>query len=300
MKKILVLSDLEGTIGVVSGVSNEEANLLRKKELEVLLEVLLKEKDSLIYLCDCHGSGKNLDNQFTDIGNLQIVQNYWNIDFSIKYEFAIMIGFHAKAGAKGLAHSFLMDFKSVSMGGREVGEIEVFANLLRFHDIKVLFICADDASKAEVRKAKCRHINSSNCQRSAEYQDYFSFKCEIEKAVYLDMGEGMGYNPSPITVEFYHPAVEKRVKEFCKQGEFEKIQFENSVYFLEQLPEISIHITLWKETEIRSMLRALRKKRKEIIVLRSKDKYIDKVLNLKLDQVSYYQICYVFDKVNNL
>lgn len=292
---ILVLSDLEGTIGVVNGISNEEAAQLRIKEIEALLEVLLKEGYKHIYLCDCHGSGKNLDGHFKSVENLYIIQNYWNIDFSLKYEFALLIGFHAKAGENGLAHSFLIDFKSVVMDEKEVGEIEVFSNLLYAHGIKVIFISADEPAKDEVRNIKCKYFNSSNS--FILNKNYLDFKYEIEKAVCTDSYKIGRYNPAPIEIEFYDVRIEKLVKEFVCQEEQRKVRFENCIHFLEQLPEISIRVMLWKDDEINNMLRELKKKREEITVLKRKDNYIENILNQEVGAVSYYQLRYLFERV---
>lgn len=153
--KVLVLSDLEGVIGLYGMSDDAENTRLFTLELCAVIDALHAIGVKDITVCDAHDSGDTLDRGIMRSKDVAVIAQFWNIDLSVKYDMALLTGFHGMNGAGGFSpHTFRPDIQSLAIDGLYLaGEVEVFMRWLALHRIPVVFVSGDDAAAREA--ARC-------------------------------------------------------------------------------------------------------------------------------------------------
>lgn len=161
--KVYVSVDMEGIAGIVlreqlkRGESlYEEARHLLTKEVNIVVESLLAEGATEIIVKDAHGSGFNflvdqLHPQATYcFGALKVNQRFPGLDTS--FDAALLIGYHAKGGEEKAFSDHTMTsrgWQSVSLNGKQIGEIGLDSLLFGLHDVPVIMVSGDDKTCRE-------------------------------------------------------------------------------------------------------------------------------------------------------
>lgn len=162
-KNILLLSDLEGIIGVYNLDEDEINKKLYMKEISIIFDTIIKNKFYNIYYCDIHDNGSMRLLLQDKYPNVHFIEEFINIDFNVHYEAAYLTGFHARCNTDGiLCHSFRNDFYEVYLGDKVVGELEIYINWLSYYDIPIAFVSCDDVAMEEIRRVDCiKNISKS-------------------------------------------------------------------------------------------------------------------------------------------
>ncbi|MDO5650290.1 MAG: M55 family metallopeptidase [Gallicola sp.] len=165
--RILILSDVEGAIGVTSMQDTQECDALSCKEVRMAVFAILSVlPDAEIHVCSCHNNGESLE-AIGDLGdNCTFSKGIWNLDLNVHYDFAMLLGFHAMYGKSGFAsHSFRHDIDKVYLGDEETGEIGIFSNYLLNANVPVLLVSCDSEAMEE-----SQHIPNVFITKNAEGQ----------------------------------------------------------------------------------------------------------------------------------
>ena len=160
-RKILILSDLEGILGVDS-IFNTKSNVSKyQREVSAYLQVASKLGYEVFY-CDMHGNGtmvgwNDKESPFRIIAKEKLKCELSQTCFNC----AAMIGFHAKAGSDGvLSHTFTDEVLDLRIGGESAGEIEIIALWLWKYRIPVAFLSGRREAQEEAERIGCTfHAN---------------------------------------------------------------------------------------------------------------------------------------------
>lgn len=153
--KVLILSDLEGVSGLYSLSDEAENTRFYTLELCAVIDALHAIGVRDITVCDAHDSGDTLDRDVMRSKGADVIAQFWNIDVSVKYDMALLTGFHGMNGAGGCSpHTFRPDIQSLAIDGLyNAGEVEVFMRWLALHEIPVVFVSGDDAAAREAARS---------------------------------------------------------------------------------------------------------------------------------------------------
>ena len=183
MKKCLIVADLEGIYGV-KDLSDTDSN---KKYLMEQLQITCKcvfdfDENYKIHICLIHDDGSLLagadfcDNRISYSGGFfSLLTDYLDFDF------AIMIGFHSKAGGKGrFPHSFRNEISCIISNDREVGEVFLYSMLLKNKGIEVIFVSGEGNFEDEVLNCNAI-VHEIVSMREYEYKLMQSLSRKIEQ-----------------------------------------------------------------------------------------------------------------------
>lgn len=165
MSKVYISADLEGVNGVVYPHQTEPTNEGYKyskkqqhKELNCIIETLIKAGVRHITVNDAHGSMDNLNlsdlNSKVELitGKPKPVSMLTGLDNS--YNCVLFTGYHARAGSeKGvLAHTFSPIYKNIKLNGVSVGEIEINSIYAGIKKVPVALITGDYAACEQAKE----------------------------------------------------------------------------------------------------------------------------------------------------
>ena len=179
MSYILIIFDQEGCIGVNKELSTQQNDKYYIQQCQFTIEVIQETiPDASIYICDAHFNGDILSNTLSAIyRKVYFVSMPWNIDFSIKYDYALLLGFHGHSKTNDpLAHSFRPEFNFVSIDNQLVGELSVFIQFLECHSIEIAFISGNSYINEELRIHQYNHYLFSNSNSVIEYKHIQEYK----------------------------------------------------------------------------------------------------------------------------
>ena len=156
-KNVLILFDLEGCIGI-DNLQNLYADYyLYCKECDLVLSTLSQTyPDWELTVCDCHANGMVLPSLTYAFPHAHFLAMPWNIDFTKKYDYGILFGFHGHRNTKDpLAHTFRPEILSVHIGDKLVGEVGIFLNILAYHNVPCIYINGSPYIADEISDMKC-------------------------------------------------------------------------------------------------------------------------------------------------
>lgn len=162
IEKIIILTDLEGIIGVTE-IENDCLNkALLIEELKSIIIVLNSINIHKVDVCFVHNGGQLLEGCELKEYGCKIYRDLLDIKEIGDYDTAIMNGFHGKNGSGGnFDHSFRFDIREVKWNDHVVGEIEIYASWLKKKNVPVIFLSGEFACEEEVRNIRCGFFSTS-------------------------------------------------------------------------------------------------------------------------------------------
>lgn len=161
--RILIVTDLEGAGGVNDADEQllpgqrrfAESQRILTGEVNAAVEGAVAAGAAEVVIWDGHDGSRTLSIE-TIHEKARLLQgrptpaNYYMSERA--YDGIIFIGQHAKAGAKGavLAHTQSFGVRSITLNGREVGEVGQVAAIAGQFDIPVIMLSGDEAACAEM------------------------------------------------------------------------------------------------------------------------------------------------------
>ena len=158
--RYLIMTDIEGVTGVTSYAQAENSQFGRDMLMNDLLAVIRgirMEGDHEIVVYDMHTDGRNVD--ITGLPeDVQVVAGkpinpkvYRGVGGH--FDGLFMVGLHAMGRREGamLAHSYLVQYDSIHINGKLVGEIGVEALLAGEQGTPLVFVSGDDTGCAEAK-----------------------------------------------------------------------------------------------------------------------------------------------------
>lgn len=291
MDNILIILDLEIIIGV-KDLWDEKANeLLLYKEISTIIDSVPEEIN--IYLCYGHNDGILPGNLVEDLSpKIHIIEHLYNIDFSIEYKTAFLIGFHGKKSDQcSFPHTFRNEIEMFLFGKKEVGEIEIITNWLSYYKIPVSLI-STEALVIDYLKYDCIY---HNVDKENINTIYLNLQNDVKKALESEIRLSK-FNNSEIKI-IYNDHVQKRTKEF---GLDIKDSFKDTIGFFDYF--VNLHVPLnhiiERDTEIQYELIKNRPESLESV----KDENIRKLLDKDINLINYFDLSKIleyFHIVNN-
>lgn len=179
---ILIITDLEGIIGIASLKYMDKNNDLFLYEINATLDILRRNGFTNITLCNIHNNGYENDRLLADFSkerNLSII-NLNELYYKVKYyDIAILLGFHGMVNSGGrFDHSFRLDIISCKFNCEEIGELGIFTRFLENNGVQVLFISGEgyfeDELDNDLKSNIAIHKCSSNKTATEQYEEFES------------------------------------------------------------------------------------------------------------------------------
>lgn len=255
-KKVLILFDLEGCIGIDSLQNLYADYYLYCKECDLVLSTLSQiYPDWELTVCDCHGNGMVLPSLTYAFPHVHFLAMPWNIDFTANYDYGILFGFHGHRYTKDpLAHSFRPEILSVYIGDKLVGEVGIFLNILSYYSIPCIYIngssyIADEISDMKCRKSYTKHIGiyNENSLLAAAYDELISDLCQLSAFRLSDLPQ---YDNSTIGIRFLNSDYIKNLSEYKTKSK-DTIYFENTMDFFANLRNLCTKIMAYQNAKSR-------------------------------------------------
>lgn len=147
-KKVIILYDLEGIIGIVSlhPTHKKRNDSLAAHELGLVIDELREAGFSSIAICCVHNIGIDDQEIYRLIDDKQIeIVSFEELATNIsRYQYAVMIGFHGMANSGGrFDHTFRFDILSCEYNNLVIGEVGIFYRFLLNNNIKVILISGE-------------------------------------------------------------------------------------------------------------------------------------------------------------
>lgn len=169
MSNYLLLTDLEGIIGVRNLRRHYENGNLLLREIEVTVSSIRAHAEN-ISVCYIHNNGKGLSqNQLANMG-VDLIEGIWNLRMQIShFDYAILIGFHGMKNSGGtFDHSFKMDITEILCGNLKIGEVGIYYRWLLLNGVQPLLISGEGNFAEELAAFDClihavsqkRHLNN--------------------------------------------------------------------------------------------------------------------------------------------
>lgn len=271
----LILADLEGIYDVYDLEDITACQRAYCEELKVYIDALLHRGIGRIYVCDAHDQGNLLTDlpKICDNDNIQVISTVAAIDFDIRYDFAMLVGFHGMSGSPGiLPHSLRYNFKQLSVFSKNfnvhlpIGEVELYTRWLGSKGIPVFFVSGD---REAVYEANCFNPYRETCCVKSLFEEektdrepvFRKIRSSIDAAFTLDFSRCLSSDDDPIHLTFTH---EDLFEELLKSGypvKDDGIVYESCSAFVENLyPLVEIFIAFDRKNmaENRRFLKELR------------------------------------------
>lgn len=246
-KKVLILFDLEGCIGI-DNLQNLHADYyLYCKECDLVLSTLTElYPDWDFSVCDCHGSGTILISLSYVFPNVHFFCMPWNIDFSVNYDYGMLFGFHGHSQTRDpMAHSFRPEIASVYIKNNVIGELGIFLNLFAYYNIPCIFINGSSYIENEIAEIKClksynKHLGTYK-NRDLLISAYQNLVNDLNKLTFLNFLTLNKYNDSVIKVNFIDINYVRYLSDYTSLSNY-TIQFENTIDFFVNLNRLCTKI----------------------------------------------------------
>lgn len=253
-KKVLILFDLEGCIGI-DNLQNLYADFyLYCKECDLVLNTLSQiYSDWELTVCDCHGNGMILPSLTYAFPHIHFLSMPWSIDFTANYDYGILFGFHGHRLTKDpLAHSFRPEILSVHIGDKLAGEVSIFLNILAYHNIPCIYINGSPYIEDEISNIKCmksytKHmgIYKESCLLTAAYEELVNNLGKLSSFHPSDLPE---YDNSTVGIRFLSSDYIINLSEYITKYD-DTIYFENTMDFFANLKNLCTKIMEYQNTK---------------------------------------------------
>lgn len=240
-EKVLIISDLEGIIGIENLYDDSTNELLLYKQASIAFDFYKTIMDADIYFCYCHNAGISPEIIRENYPKVTLIEHLWNIDFSVQYDFAILLGFHDKSGGIGLfPHSFRVEISKIILFQEVVGEIEIIIEFLRLNKVPTILVSADkDTIDTIDNQNLVKHIiiigNLQGCEKSNE-KSYSDLLICLKQSIELVNNKTFLYGNSLINPRIRLELKEKVDKLMLKFDIYIQKEFSDAEEFVEYLP----------------------------------------------------------------
>lgn len=227
MEKVLVVSDLEG-ISTISSLSDSTNYIQYAEEINIVSNKV-RNQGYEVYICDVHNGGTLLKEQ--TILATKIYYGLQNIDFKIDYDYAILLGFHGRAGDSGIwVHSFKEEIKNVYLERDVVGEVGVICTWLNNKGIQVVQIIGAEGIEEE---AKFLNVTYSVVKKQNGIANPID---EVIDSIVFTKKKLMSKCEKKVQVEFVNPDIAYYlVDRGFKINNKREIVFDNLEIFIKQM-----------------------------------------------------------------
>jgi len=207
----LILADIEGVLGVWDFENDKEnSKILYTREIEVYIKSLINNGVVKITVCDSHNKGDMILPSIIS-NKVSLISQAKNISINeVKYDFAIMVGYHGMGESLGIMpHTMRFDFKRIYAGGIPIGEVEIYSRWLGFHGVPVILVTGD---REAVYEANCFNPYRTTCCVKSLFQNehirpqliYDKLASSVDAAMGLNMSKCLARDNEEISVEFYN------------------------------------------------------------------------------------------------
>ena len=149
---VLLVVDMEGCCGIYDMNDKEDCKQKMIDEVDFVISELNQVGYKDITVLDCHNDGMTLKSYCQNHG-LSFVNHLWSLNGQVRYSFALLVGFHGKAGAGGyFPHTIRQEINSMYMGNNCIGEVSLVINYLSYYDIPVVYVGGDKSIEQELMK----------------------------------------------------------------------------------------------------------------------------------------------------
>ncbi len=302
-RNILILSDLEGVIGIYDLNDSEYCKNMYEKELTIIFDTILLREQSNIYFCNMHDNGGmnlNLKHLYPQIN---FIDNFLSIDFSIRYDCSMFFGFHSMGGTDGiLSHSFRDDIMEVNIGNKIVGELQIYINWLSYYKIPVILVSCDDVAMEEIKKVNCiKNISKykENRNESLEYL-YNRLKENILLSLELPL-KNTEYDDSNISIKFINDDFLKYFESINYDLKENYICYYDTLEFIDDMINLSNILNEASQKEyllISSFVKNLRMNYSNFSVKEINDDDFTIFINKDIRSISEFERNYILDKLD--
>ena len=303
---ILILTDLEGSIGLQKGMPYCCMKSYWKKTISAAIEAIKGNNNiTNIDICNIHNNGNETEELKRDIQQDSIVFHKGItglFNACKKCDVAMMVGVHGKSNSGGMfPHSFRTDIKNIFWGynGKAVGEVFLFLHFFQLRRIPVVFVSGEGYFDDELSNHCCeKYIVSTD----VDYQhSILCFQKSIKNAIQgIDQEEH--YNEMVEHKKVYVEVDNKDKLQFLEEQGFPVfngyIRFESVNAFFERIVEFA---HLLRESHVQLVQRNIRCV-KEWALFRDKilfDEKLHDVMNKPLELITSDDCKRVWESVLN-
>ncbi len=236
MKKILLIADMEGCLGVYDMQNYEQCKIAMENEIDHVIKTIKDSCDCEITILDCHNDGCSLID-YASKNKINYLQHVWSLKNSAsQFNCAFMIGFHPKNASKGyFPHTIRADIVNLFLGEKNIGEIGLVQNCLAFYGIPVIYISGDYGILDELNDFKGEVCIVKNIDLPNEGIDIIKTKISFSIAQALKSDFKPKYNDSLTKIQLVNP---ERLQFFPKEIftiESDLIVFKNTMELIDSL-----------------------------------------------------------------
>lgn len=290
MKKILLIADLEGIIGVTD-IFLEENKRYLLEEIEFITNILKKNNIQKIDICYIHDGGRLLKTEKLFDNTCRIYNHISQIDICEKYDGAFMIGFHGKNNSGGyFDHTIRGDIEKIIYGDLSVGEIELYGRWIEKQGIPVLLVAGEDVAKKEAENIEAYFFSTKSIRKKYKKDELLK---EYEKIIIESINSKKvieDYSGGKIEIKYLNNDIMEHMK---RNG----YKVENNRLVFNSLNEFILNDILWEKDMMDAYDKILSRNMQFSLYLKKhKEKLIDKenlILGKRLDLISEKDIEYI-------
>lgn len=259
MEKILVITDLEGIIGVLNLHDTEVNTRLFLKQMHLVISAIRDTFPKVrITICDIHDAGnisQDLGLSSEDVGYIKGVTGLVTAD--LNYDRAFLIGFHGRKGSGGLFdHTFRPEITNIKYGNEDVGEITLFTDWLALHGVPVVLVSGEDAILDEVKQLQNVFIhvqekklltnNSTTSMLRLNINEvYCSLTMKIKSALIEDLPQPITQFDKEIEVYFCNPDILHYLRKKCYFIKDDHLYFRSLIEFFNNIHSLSLVLNVY-------------------------------------------------------
>ena len=272
----LILADIEGITNIYDLNDKLQYQPEYLNELKVYADALLQHGVHRIVVCDSHDQGNLLFGlpDFFNGEDIQVLSTLANIDFTEKYDFAMMVGFHGMTGSPGiLSHSVRFNFQQIAIYSKSlkaeipIGEVEIYSRWLGSKGIPVILVAGDREATYEGNcfnpyRAVCcvkSFFESAPACRDALYGKIHS--C-VDLALSLDPSTCLSFDSDPLSITFSHVELPEELLKAGYPIVGEKLIYDTYTAFVEDLYPLVDQLIEFDKKTVATNSEFLRKLRK--------------------------------------
>ena len=245
MKKLLIISDMEGCIDVfnMSDYSVTQEKMIT--EIGILIESILSLNQFEVTVVDCHNTGSNVFSLKRRFPSVSFVSHLWNVEKIDTFDCAILTGFHARAGVIGwFPHTWRPEFSSVEVGNRVVGEIEMIANALAFFGIRVAAVAGDESARPEAVSMNVPfYATKTRISTGKTVDENYAGLCGfITSALSNPSQYSMSYNAQKVSIQFYNKMYLGCIPDGLFKKEKDRLVFTDTMEFFQSIYGLSMFL----------------------------------------------------------
>lgn len=299
--KVLLVADMEGCSGIYdlsNSISCREKMIL---EVDYIISILKKYGYQNISILDCHNDGLSLKDYCKE-KDIDFICHVWSLDSFDQYSFAMLIGFHGKAGSGGyFSHTVRPDILNILSADTSVGEVFLMCNFLSYYKIPVLYISGDKTIENELNDYKGVFLATK--QIGEKTKQLTENKYVIECAVYAALNKitECVYYDAPIEVQLIGTNYSKFIPQEIFVVKYNSVFFKDTVDFFYNLKRLCLFLNIAEEyhnMRMKVLASKIKNQKRDILVKDHRASYLLNSLNWRQfsDEDFYYLTNYINEK----